>query len=222
MDRTRAPEGLARRCSSRGCWTASPASTPPYRSLIFAARHRRCCSSPASARLGLAATSLGLAARRLRVWTLTEYWLHRVVFHFEPEDGHRRAAALDDPRRPPRPPERPAAARDAAVGQRSRWRWCSTRLFWLVLGADARARVRRRLPGRLPGLRHDPLPRAPPHARGRASGAGCASCTCATTSRTTSAASGSARRTGTTCSAPCRVRRPARRGSVACVLRADA
>jgi dihydroceramide fatty acyl 2-hydroxylase len=21
------------------------------------------------------------------VWTLTEYWLHRVVFHFEPEDG---------------------------------------------------------------------------------------------------------------------------------------
>ena len=20
-------------------------------------------------------------------WTLTEYWLHRVVFHFEPEDG---------------------------------------------------------------------------------------------------------------------------------------
>ncbi len=21
------------------------------------------------------------------VWTLTEYWLHRIVFHFEPEDG---------------------------------------------------------------------------------------------------------------------------------------
>src|ERR1041384_5370174 len=20
-------------------------------------------------------------------WTLTEYWLHRIVFHFEPEDG---------------------------------------------------------------------------------------------------------------------------------------
>ena len=21
------------------------------------------------------------------LWTLTEYWLHRVIFHFEPEDG---------------------------------------------------------------------------------------------------------------------------------------
>ena len=38
------------------------------------------------------------------VWTLTEYWLHRIVFHFEPEHGHRAAAALDHPRRPSRPP----------------------------------------------------------------------------------------------------------------------
>jgi dihydroceramide fatty acyl 2-hydroxylase len=37
-------------------------------------------------RMGLL-TSLGLAAGGYAVWTLTEYWLHRVVFHFEPEQG---------------------------------------------------------------------------------------------------------------------------------------
>src|SRR5918997_1736410 len=31
--------------------------------------------------------SIGLAMGGYAVWTLTEYWLHRVVFHFEPEDG---------------------------------------------------------------------------------------------------------------------------------------
>src|SRR5918994_1046632 len=31
--------------------------------------------------------SLGLAMGGYAVWTLTEYWLHRVVFHFEPQDG---------------------------------------------------------------------------------------------------------------------------------------
>ncbi|MGO8905046.1 MAG: sterol desaturase family protein [Solirubrobacteraceae bacterium] len=30
---------------------------------------------------------LGLAAAGYALWTLFEYWLHRVVFHFEPEDG---------------------------------------------------------------------------------------------------------------------------------------
>jgi dihydroceramide fatty acyl 2-hydroxylase len=37
-------------------------------------------------RLGLL-TAIGLALGGYAVWTLTEYWLHRVVFHFEPEDG---------------------------------------------------------------------------------------------------------------------------------------
>ncbi len=32
-------------------------------------------------------TGLGLAATGYVVWTLTEYWLHRLVFHFEPADG---------------------------------------------------------------------------------------------------------------------------------------
>jgi sterol desaturase/sphingolipid hydroxylase (fatty acid hydroxylase superfamily) len=31
--------------------------------------------------------SVGLFAGGYAVWTLTEYWLHRVVFHFEPEGG---------------------------------------------------------------------------------------------------------------------------------------
>ncbi|HME04120.1 MAG TPA: sterol desaturase family protein [Solirubrobacteraceae bacterium] len=30
---------------------------------------------------------LGLAAAGYALWTLFEYWLHRVVFHFEPENG---------------------------------------------------------------------------------------------------------------------------------------
>src|SRR5688500_12487265 len=30
---------------------------------------------------------LAWAAGGYAFWTLTEYWLHRVVFHFEPEDG---------------------------------------------------------------------------------------------------------------------------------------
>src|SRR3954454_1124717 len=33
------------------------------------------------------AEALGLALGGYAVWTLTEYWLHRVVFHFEPEQG---------------------------------------------------------------------------------------------------------------------------------------
>ena len=31
--------------------------------------------------------SVGLVVGGYAVWTLTEYWLHRVVFHFEPEQG---------------------------------------------------------------------------------------------------------------------------------------
>ena len=31
--------------------------------------------------------SVGLVLGGYAVWTLTEYWLHRVVFHFEPERG---------------------------------------------------------------------------------------------------------------------------------------
>jgi dihydroceramide fatty acyl 2-hydroxylase len=37
-------------------------------------------------RLGIV-EALAYAVGGYAVWTLTEYWLHRVVFHFEPEDG---------------------------------------------------------------------------------------------------------------------------------------
>src|SRR6478752_6640256 len=33
------------------------------------------------------ATSIGLVAGGYALWTLFEYWLHRLVFHFEPQDG---------------------------------------------------------------------------------------------------------------------------------------
>jgi sterol desaturase/sphingolipid hydroxylase (fatty acid hydroxylase superfamily) len=33
------------------------------------------------------AATLGLAAGGYALWTLFEYWLHRVVFHFEPDHG---------------------------------------------------------------------------------------------------------------------------------------
>src|SRR4051794_34218544 len=37
-------------------------------------------------RLGLL-PSLAYAAGGYALWTLAEYWIHRVIFHFEPEDG---------------------------------------------------------------------------------------------------------------------------------------
>jgi sterol desaturase/sphingolipid hydroxylase (fatty acid hydroxylase superfamily) len=37
-------------------------------------------------RVGLL-SAIGLALGGYAVWTLTEYWLHRIVFHFEPEQG---------------------------------------------------------------------------------------------------------------------------------------
>src|SRR5271165_1279778 len=33
------------------------------------------------------AGTLGLVVAGYALWTLTEYWLHRIVFHFEPEKG---------------------------------------------------------------------------------------------------------------------------------------
>src|SRR5918998_475087 len=81
-----------------------------------------------------ALTALGLAMGGYAVWTLTEYWLHRVVFHFEPERGlgarlHWMIHGVhhdhpNDPMRLVMPPSAsvPLAAAFYAV-------------FWLVLGA---------------------------------------------------------------------------------------
>jgi dihydroceramide fatty acyl 2-hydroxylase len=79
--------------------------------------------------------SIGLAMGGYAVWTLTEYWLHRVVFHFEPEKGigarlHWMIHGVhhdhpNDPMRLVMPPSAslPLAALFAAV-------------FWLVLGGQ--------------------------------------------------------------------------------------
>jgi dihydroceramide fatty acyl 2-hydroxylase len=69
-------------------------------------------------------------------WTLTEYWLHRIVFHFEPREGV--GARLhwiihgvhhDHPNDPLRLVMPPSASVPLAV--------LFLALFWLVLGADA-------------------------------------------------------------------------------------
>ena len=79
--------------------------------------------------------SVGLAMGGYAVWTLTEYWLHRVVFHFEPEEGigarlHWMIHGVhhdhpNDPMRLVMPPSAslPLAALFAAM-------------FWLVLGGQ--------------------------------------------------------------------------------------
>ena len=79
--------------------------------------------------------SVGLFLGGYAVWTLTEYWLHRVVFHFEPEKGigarlHWMIHGVhhDHPNDPLRLVMPPAASVPLAL--------IFYALFWLVLGAD--------------------------------------------------------------------------------------
>src|SRR5918997_1495750 len=79
--------------------------------------------------------AVGLVLGGYAVWTLTEYWLHRVVFHFEPERGigarlHWMIHGVhhdhpNDPLRLVMPPSASVPLAAAFGG-----------LFWLVLGAD--------------------------------------------------------------------------------------
>jgi sterol desaturase/sphingolipid hydroxylase (fatty acid hydroxylase superfamily) len=80
------------------------------------------------------ATAAGLVLGGYAVWTLTEYWLHRVVFHFEPERGlgarlHWMIHGVhhDHPNDPMRLVMPPSASIPLAVA------FCG--LFWAVLGA---------------------------------------------------------------------------------------
>ena len=80
--------------------------------------------------------AIGLALGGYAVWTLTEYWLHRVVFHFEPEDGigarlHWMIHGVhhDHPNDPLRLVMPPSASVPLALA------FCF--VFWLVLGTDA-------------------------------------------------------------------------------------
>ena len=82
-----------------------------------------------------AASALGLALGGYAVWTLTEYWLHRVVFHFEPRRGlgarlHWMLHGVhhDHPNDPLRLVMPPSASVPLATA------FCL--VFWLVLGAD--------------------------------------------------------------------------------------
>jgi dihydroceramide fatty acyl 2-hydroxylase len=80
--------------------------------------------------------AVALAVGGYAAWTLTEYWLHRLVFHFEPDHGigaklHWMIHGVhhDHPNDPLRLVMPPSASIPLAVG--------FLLLFWLVLGADA-------------------------------------------------------------------------------------
>jgi dihydroceramide fatty acyl 2-hydroxylase len=79
--------------------------------------------------------AVGLFAGGYAVWTLTEYWLHRVVFHFEPEQGigarlHWMIHGVhhDHPNDPLRLVMPPSASLPLAL--------LFGGLFWLVLGGQ--------------------------------------------------------------------------------------
>jgi sterol desaturase/sphingolipid hydroxylase (fatty acid hydroxylase superfamily) len=79
--------------------------------------------------------SLGLAVCGYALWTLAEYWIHRVIFHLEPEAGigarvHWMVHGVhhDHPNDPLRLVMPPAASVPLALAFYG--------LFWLVLGAD--------------------------------------------------------------------------------------
>src|SRR5215204_4242730 len=79
--------------------------------------------------------ALGLALGGYAVWTLTEYWIHRVIFHFEPEQGigarlHWMIHGVhhDHPNDPLRLVMPPSASVPLAL--------IFYGIFWLVLGAD--------------------------------------------------------------------------------------
>ncbi len=92
-------------------------------------------------------------------WTLTEYWLHRIVFHFEPEDGI--GARLhwiihgvhhdhpNDPMRLVMPPSLSVPLAALFVYG-----------FYVVLGSPTFLPFGAGFLGGLPGLRHAALPRA--------------------------------------------------------------
>ena len=85
-------------------------------------------------RVGLG-PSLGYAVGGYALWTLAEYWIHRVIFHFEPEEGF--GARLhwmvhgvhhDHPNDPLRLVMPPAASVPLAL--------IFYAAFWLVLGPE--------------------------------------------------------------------------------------
>ena len=104
--------------------------------------------------------TVGLFVAGYALWTLFEYWLHRIVFHFEPERGI--GARLhwiihgvhhDHPNDPLRLVMPPAVSVPLGAS-------CSA-LLYLIFGSTYAPGLARRLLRRLPALRHDPLLPAP-------------------------------------------------------------
>jgi dihydroceramide fatty acyl 2-hydroxylase len=80
--------------------------------------------------------AIGLTLAGYLFWTLTEYWLHRIVFHFEPENGVGRrihwmihGVHHDHPNDPMRLVMPPSASIPLAL--------LFLCLFWAILGYDA-------------------------------------------------------------------------------------
>src|SRR5919106_757698 len=80
-------------------------------------------------------TLVGLFVAGYFFWTLSKYWIHRVIFHFEPEDGlgaklHWMIHGVhhDHPNDPMRLVMPPSASIPLALAFYA--------LFWAVLGAD--------------------------------------------------------------------------------------
>ena len=158
------PEGLPADVQVGAAGPLHPRPSPrPGRDLP--AGDRAAVRRPASAASGCRPRSATRSAAT-RFWTLAEYWIHRVIFHFEPEQGvgarlHWMVHGVhhDHPNDPLRLVMPPAASVPLALV-----------FYGAVLARAGRrsgVRVRRGLPRRLSGLRHDPLPPAPPHAATR-------------------------------------------------------
>ena len=145
------------------------------------------------------AGTLALVLAGWLFWTLTEYWLHRLVFHFEPEEGPLarfhwiiHGVHHDHPNDPLRLVMPPSVSIPLAAGFYG--------LFVLAMGVDRPASSPRASCSATSSTTWRTTT-CTTTARSTASAGSCASCTCAITSRTTRAASASAPRSGTTCSA---------------------
>ena len=114
--------------------------------------------------LGVGRTSVlgaaGLFAAGYLMWTLAEYWIHRVVFHFEPEDGWGAKVHFlihgvhhEHPNDPLRLVMPPLASLPLAIAFALAYRW--------VFGAEMWMPCHRRVPRRLRHLRRAALPAAP-------------------------------------------------------------
>ena len=98
--------------------------------------------------LGIGRTSvlgaIGLFAAGYLMWTLAEYWIHRVVFHFEPEDGWGAKVHFlihgvhhEHPNDPLRLVMPPLASLPLAIGFALLYRWVFGADMWMPVTAGS-------------------------------------------------------------------------------------